>query len=324
MIMLSSVVLAMMSLWACAPQKPSDVRSTHLEVEESPIEEDEEAVVVARVQGEEISLAEFERRIEGLAPFARVRLQSGERRQEFLRSLVQFEVMADEAERRGYGDRTDVRHAIKETMTRMMMAEFLGDEVSLHDIDDQALEDYFQRNREAFSRSEERRLAMVWVEDEEGMEQLLARWQEKAEAGIEEPMREFQQFAFRHSQHRETGDRGGDLGWVVEKEAELFEEVYGAEPGVLMDPVEKSGGWALRMVVEVREATDPSFEEVESEVRNRLLEERRDVARRALIDELSDEVEIEVFEDRLAELEPPVVEIPLQLDELPRVRVGDE
>ncbi len=309
-------LLAGSLLMGCAPEKPSDVDSTKLEIEETSLEGDESEIVVARVDGEEITLEEFERRINGLAPFARVRLQSLERRKEFLRSTVQFEIMADEAERRGYGDRPEVRHAIKETMVRLMVAELLRKEVSISDIDDEMVEAYFEERADEFTGVERRRVARLWTAEKEKIEALVERWEREKPDELAEEMRLFRQFAFRHSEDRDSGDMGGDVGWVVEPD-----DAFSSAPGTLLGPVEKGDGWEIRMVVEVQESSTPTLEEVESDIRTKLYEEKRRAVRQQYIDELKAQATVELFEDRLEDVRPPSARTPQKLEELPRLPV---
>lgn len=308
--------------WAgCAPKKPSAGDSRRLEVDESVGEVDDSAVIVARVNGEEITKEEFERRIEGLAPYARVRLQSPERRREFLRSVVQFEVMADEAERQGFGDRPQVRQAMKETMVRLFVADSLRDEVSMRDIDDEMVERFYQERLEELKEAERRRLARVWFADQGAAQ--VARERFLGEELGDDPERIgrlFQRFAFRYSEDRKTGDQGGELGWVERGEADgVRAGVFEVDAGAVQGPVEADGGWELWMVVEVEAEQVPLLEDVVSEIRTKIFEERREQAQRAMVEELMSRAEIELFEDSLDGLEAPSARIPARLEELPRV-----
>ncbi len=307
----------------CAPEKPSSGDTRQLQVSEGASESAEGQAVVARINGEELTLEEFERRIDGLAPFARVRLQSPERRREYLQSMVQFEVMADEAERRGYGDRPEVRHAMKETMVRLMIAEELRGTVGIDELDEAAVAAFYDEVREEFSRPERRRIAAVRVDDEAAATALFERWMEESSNGsvedLDQRTREFQRFAFRHSQERETGDRGGDLGWVVAPGDDAEREVFEVEIGEARGPVEIEGRWEIWMVVEEEIAVDRLLQDVEGELRTRLYEERRRQARDAFVESLMADAEIEVFEDELSEMKPPSARVPRRLEELPRL-----
>lgn len=314
---------AIFFLTGCPPEKPSMQDSRELEIDESAMSVDESEIVVARINGEEITLEEFNRRIEGLAPFARVRFQSPERRKDFLNSVAQFEVMADVAEVRGYGDRSEVRHAMKETMMKLLLADALREEGVLREIAEEDLRAHFEANREEFQAGEKRRLVHLVVEEEARAQELAARWEERY-AGEEDRGSYFQRFAFRHSEDRSTGDRFGDLGRFEEGDEEEWAALaFEAEPGELIGPREVSQGWELLMVVEVTPALEPDFEEVESQVSALLREERRERARREKIAALRNQANVEVFAERARDLEAPKQEAPLRLEELPREPVQE-
>lgn len=305
----------------CAPKKPSQGDSRELEVEEGGGEVDDSAVIVARINGEAITKEEFERRVQGLAPFARVRLQSPERRKEFLRSIAQFEVMADAAERQGFGDRPQVRQAMKETMVRLFMNETLRERVSMRDIDEAMLAQFYQEHLEELKKPERRRLARVWYEDRGAAEAAKARFLSENQSDDPDLVgRLFQRFAFRYSQDRRTGDQGGDLGWTEKESADLLREgAFLVDAGAVQGPFEADEGWELWMVVELEEEQIPSLEESAGEVRARIFEKQRDEAWQAVVDELLSRAEIETFENNIEDLEPPVMRIPARLEELPRV-----
>lgn len=79
----------------------------------------EQPVVV--VDGEEISLGELEYRVERLPSYARSRLASVQSRQRHLDALADFELLADEAERKGYGDDPRVVDAVKHGLAQQAL-----------------------------------------------------------------------------------------------------------------------------------------------------------------------------------------------------------
>lgn len=306
----------------CPPQKPSDQDRRELAVDESVMALDESEVVVARIGGEEITLEEFERRIEGLVPFARVRVQSLERQKEFLTSLVQFEVLADVAEREGYGTSLEARHAMKERLRKLLEAELGRESVSAGELSEQELEAYFETHREEFRMPEERRLTRVVAASEEAARELRRRFEEEFAVGAtgEERGVKFMEFAFRHSEDRKTGDRRGLVGVFAEGSEEFRgEQAFEMEPYQVRGPAEWEDGFELLMVTGVSPATEASFEEVESEVRTLLVDARRKEARRNFVEALRDVATIEVKMERVEAVEPPENEVPLRLEELPRM-----
>ncbi len=305
----------------CAPEKPSDGEATELRVEAGDGAELEDGeAVVARINGEPITREEFNRRIDGLAEFARMRLQSVENRRDFLGSIVEFEMMADEAELRGYGAHPRVRHAISEVMVELMIEDHLRNEVSMAAIDDEAREQYFERWASKWQEPERRRLARLVVDDRHRAEELVERWRDKMEGFEGDVARDFREFSFHHSRERSTGDRGGDAGWyTAEQEFRFGEDIFAWQPETLQGPFEdEQGRWVLKMVIEVEEQRQATREEVEQQITAQIYEERRQQARQELVEGLTAGADVEVWNERIEGFESPPQLVAPRLDEIPR------
>lgn len=318
-------VVGAVAFSGCAPEKPSDADSEEIEVEADETErEADENAVVARVSGEEITREEFNRRIDGLAEFARSRLQSEERREEFLARVAEFEVMADVAEEQNLGNHPRVRNAMKETMADLMVNAHVDERVAIDEIEQETQRAYFREHRERYVEPERRRIARLVVDTEQRAEQLLQRWRDRDHADSREAANAFRRFAFRHSAERATGDEGGDAGWWTEEDGLRFgEDVFEWEVGSVQGPFDEDGRYVLAMVVEIDEATEPDFEDVEREVTNDLYERRRRLATEQFVDRLREDADIQIHEERLGGLDAPPAEAPPPMEELPRVGLDE-
>lgn len=105
-VLVGGIVIALVG---CAPERP-DARETAQR--DRPGEER----VVAEVAGEVVTLQEFRRRVDRLPTWGRARLGTVEARQNHLPALADFELLADEAERRGYADDPRVVATVKQTV----------------------------------------------------------------------------------------------------------------------------------------------------------------------------------------------------------------
>jgi hypothetical protein len=108
------LALSVSFLSGCPLEKPEPTTQVQSETGLS-----EQPVVI--VDGEEIPLAELDRRIERLPSYARSRLASVPSRQKHLDALADFELLADEAERKGYGDDPRVVDAVKEALAKQAL-----------------------------------------------------------------------------------------------------------------------------------------------------------------------------------------------------------
>jgi len=72
--------------------------------------------VVAKVDDAVITVGEVQDRINKQSPFVRARYTTNEKKKEFLDSLIRFEVMANEAKRRGFDNDPEVLRVMKQQM----------------------------------------------------------------------------------------------------------------------------------------------------------------------------------------------------------------
>lgn len=94
---------------ACAPERP-DERHRAREAEAP------NADVALVVDGEPVTLQEFQRRIERLPPWGQARLGTVDARTTHLMAVADFELLADEAVRRGYEEDPRVIDRVKQVV----------------------------------------------------------------------------------------------------------------------------------------------------------------------------------------------------------------
>ncbi|RAL22174.1 hypothetical protein DL240_09980 [Lujinxingia litoralis] len=324
----AGVVLAMMMMMtgpavSCAPEKPS--AQAGAQAAAPPKQAPGQEIVVARVNGEPLTRAEIERRIQALAPHARARLQSPEQRQAFLKSVVQFEVMADAAEVAGYGERPQVRQAMREAMVRLMLAEALKESGAMA-LGPEALESYYREHAAEFKVPARRLVYELVAESRPESERLRRSFTREAYAETDQALAAFATLAGQYSLDRRSGDRNGLRGWVSANASEvgtdaLFETPLGQVSVPYHDPAR---GWVVGFVAEEEPARQPLLAEVEREVRTRQLEQQKRELRQELIDRLMAEASIEIDQEALDQVAPPPPAIPASLRELPRLPVRDQ
>ncbi|MBA2661725.1 MAG: peptidyl-prolyl cis-trans isomerase [Bradymonadaceae bacterium] len=311
---------------ACAPEKPSEVEANVTRTKPGSSDEQGQAAV-AIVNGEVITLGEFERRINGLAPFARARYATTERKQEYLANVVQFEVLADEAEKRGYGQDPAVLHAMKEVMVRQMLNDQLRERVSMREIDEAAVEQRYRANASEFAQPEQRRAAVIVLDSESEAASLRERFESREHDSREARVQDFRLLAHRHSTDRLTAENGGDAGLLRPNESEparaqLSRVAFAlAEVGELSEPYAIEGGWQLTMIIEKRPGQVRSLDEASREIRAQLFEEKRQAARGEFIEELMRSAKVETFHSALEKLESPPQALPQRFEKIPNLPV---
>ncbi len=296
----------------CAPERPSDVEANLTRVQPGGDSADGERTIasqaVAVVNGEVLSLAEFDRRISTLAAFAQARFSTVESKQDYLVDVVQFEVLADEAEQRGFGNNALTLQAMKGVMAGDLLENELRNRIRVGETAENALESKPLDEIGEKSAVEERRLIVLSADTEEEAAAFRAQIEDREYATVADRVQSFRILAHRYSTERVSADRGGDTGFIAVddlKRKKLGEQAFVlTEIGELSMPYEIDDEWQLAMFFEKRAVQSPvvSAEDALAQARRDLFEQRRDAVRAEFVDDLMRSADVEVFSERLAEL----------------------
>lgn len=267
--------------------------------------------VVAVIEGDPITREDLDQALEAQSAFVKARYTSPERRKELLLGLVQFEVLAREAEKRGYARDPDVLRFVKQRSIEKMFEKELDPQIDLEDLGEAEMTAYYQAHPESFTQDEAVRLSQIVLGDEALATEIAAQARaldRRDEAG-------FRRLVERHSVDDSSKARGGDTTFLVRNEP-------GQDPGLL------AAGFALAEVGEVAgpirlaagDANDPRyavirltqrrakflrpFEEVKPQVRNHLYREKRAQKVEEWVKELRGRMKVEVFADKLQGVSP--------------------
>jgi len=252
---LLSVLLCALAVACAAPQSDPDV--------------------VARFDGGTIEVAEIEKAILG-TPLATGALGAEDRDRlyrDLLGQLAIRKLLLDPQRSGNVAGELDVEQQLREARTQILVAAFLRSELELPAVAPEAVEEYFEENRERFVRPERREVYHLFLRPEEGesREQLEARLlglRDRHLAG--EP---FAQLAGEYSQSQlRHGD--GALGWLTPGQLppKLNNIVFGLEEGVPSEILMTESGAHLFLAATVVDSQAASLEESRTQV-HRLLQQ---------------------------------------------------
>ncbi len=299
---------------ACAPERPADLVRERRQVGGSGDELKQQ--VAAIVNGETITLETFERRLEAMPEVARMKYVSPASRAELLDALVLSELMADEAERRGYGDDPAVIQAMNETMVRLMLHDELRQRAPISAITDAEIERAWREDNATRTRPERRRAAIIYQSSREALEAAVATLPPEPaapddSAALQERINAFRRAAATRSIEPALARDGGDLGEleppdVTRRHVEIAAELYKLERvGAMTPPFEVRGRWAIVMMIGRQAPSQQPLALAAPALRERLYTQRRQAARDAFIQELRSGATLETFPDVLAQAKPP-------------------
>lgn len=283
------------------PEPPEEVPRVH------GLTEEQAAQPLAQVGDRTITVGQFADELASKGAFVRTRYNSPERRREFLDKMVEFELLAQEAERRGFLDRPDVQRARRQEMVRGFLEarrESAEQAVTATDV-----RQYYDAHRSDFESPAQVRASQIQVSDRRLAERLLG--EVRADVGNHAL---FRRLVREHSEDEASKARDGDLGFFSQlderlpDERELPEELVEAafsitaQGAVYAEVVQSGSGFHIVKLTARRNARNQDLEAAERVIRNRLQREREDRAIETLLAELRSAEDVEQNLDRLEQV----------------------
>lgn len=219
--------------------------------------------VLARVNGETITSAEFEQEAKALPPYMRPILETPNGRRQFLESLITRDLLLQEALRRGIDRKPEVHRRLGQAR-RSIVLEALLREVGekAPGISDEALRKQYEENAENYQVGEQVKVRQIQYKDR-ALAEAAARRAKKGEP-----------FERLMSEAEALGGKASDLGFIErgETDTEFEAAVFGPPPGSVVGPVRTIYGFHLIEVVDTRPAGKIPFEEVKDKIASELRE----------------------------------------------------
>ncbi|MFT5430782.1 MAG: peptidyl-prolyl cis-trans isomerase C [Myxococcota bacterium] len=275
--------------------------------------EQERNLVVAKVGDVTITLGDVESQLSSQPAFARARFRSFDKKVEFLNNLVQFELLAMEAQAKGYDTDPDVVLAMKRAMIQEYTQNDLQKLVTAASVTDEDVARYYENNRPMFQKEEQIRVSHILFENQESADKGQLELQSAIKADPARSRQIFSDFARRLSKDIKTDYVNGDLnfftkaGYVDPSRAEvirlpdLLVETAFAISGVneISKVIKTEQGWHILQLTNRRPAVNRAMADAKRQITNILLRERKDAARQKFIADLRAKAKVEVFEDKL-------------------------
>ncbi|HEX5078547.1 MAG TPA: peptidylprolyl isomerase, partial [Geminicoccaceae bacterium] len=197
--------------------------------------------------------------------------------------VIDFRLLADEAERQNVGDRPEVLAALAQARAAVLRDFFLQ----------QAIEDGMTEEK-LRARYEEKRAEEGFARDEVHARHILVPTEDEARTIIEELQggADFGEVARQHSVGP-SGPAGGDLGFISREQVvpEFADAAFALEAGeTSQEPVQTQFGWHVIGVLE-RRHVEPSYDQTAPQLRQEMA---REIVT-ALVEDLRDGAEIERF-----------------------------
>ncbi len=242
--------------------------------------------ILAKVNGDVITVAAFDKEAEQQPPYVRPMLETADGRKQFLDRMITLDLLMREAVRRGVDRREDVRDQLEQARKGIVLQALLRDVADkAPGLSEAALRKYYDANLKNFEVGDRVRVSHVLFKDR-------AKADEAArQARNGEPFDEIIKNA------TAAGGSGADLGFIEKgtfvKEFEAA--AFGAKPGSIVGPVKTVYGFHVLSVGERKPAGLQSFEEVKAKIASDLREGAQREAIEGLIADLRKQARIETY-----------------------------
>jgi len=242
--------------------------------------------ILAKVNGDVITAAAFEKEAEQQPPYVRPMLETPDGRKQFLDRMITLDLLMREALRRGVDRREDVRDQMDQARKGIILQALLREVADkAPGLTDEALRRYYDANQKTFQVGDRVRVSHVLFKDRDKAAEVARR----ARSG--EPFEEIIKDA------TADGGSGADLGFIEKgtfvKEFEAA--AFSASPGSIVGPVKTVYGFHVLSVGERKPAGLQPFEEVKAKIASDLRENAQREAIDGLIADLKKRARIETF-----------------------------
>ncbi len=275
------------------------------------------AKVLARVGDKEITLGEYAATLERMNEFERLRYQSADRRKLLLEEMIQVELLAEEARRRGLDELPKTRARLRQMLRDELLRQSRQKLPKPEELPASEVRAYYTAHQQEFQEPERRRVAHLELKDEQRAEQIL-------QQALTADAKEWGKLVRTHSLDRRPpsalGDPlefAGDLGIVAtpgvaggenSKVPEaLRQAVFKIDEigGVYPELVESDGAFHIVRLIGKTDARKRSLQEAERMIRVKLLAERARKLEQQMEQELRKRYEVVIDREALAKLKVP-------------------
>ena len=260
--------------------------------------------VLVAATGVQITIGEVEDVLAQQPAPLRARYTDRSQLEQLVDGMLRSQLLAREAERRGYAQNPAVRHTVKESAAQALVRLEVEDKLDPQSIPAEDVRAYYDAHPDEFHRGQTRRASYILLADAEQAARLLPE-ASKADA------RGFAELAKQHSIDLTTRPHGGDLGYFTREgegvdagEAKppepLREATFSlAEVGDTSQVITLDGQHAIVRLTGERPARHVSVGDAGPSIRAKLWRERRQQALDALFAKLRAREKPQVFTDRI-------------------------
>jgi peptidyl-prolyl cis-trans isomerase C len=278
--------------------KPAKIKATQ--------DNSELGQVVAKVDDNVITVGDVQERINKQAPFIRSRYTTLEKKKEFLDNLIRFEVMAAEAQKRGYDKDPEVIRVMKQQMISKFLQKDFESKLKVEDVPDAEVEKYYSSHPEEFNRKDEVRVGEIVVKDKAKADKVATEVRALPK-GPTTDQKPFRDLVTKYSEDEDTRQRAGDSTFFDKDSVAIPRPVVDAafklsEIGDVAGPIKTDKGYHIIKLTQKKPGFARPLAEVKRQIQQRLFRDLRTKSMDAFIADLRKKSKIDIHEDMLAKV----------------------
>ncbi len=278
--------------------------------------------VLARVGEREITLGDYAAALDRMDRFARLRYQTPERRRMLLDEMINVELLAREAERRGLDEQPETRAEIRLLQREELLRRERAKLPKVEQLPASEVRAYYDEHKADYFDPERRRVAVLAVSSAKVGRELLekARNADPKQWGLlvrEHSVLDGLPARASKNEARPPLELEGDLGLVSAPGQARGQNDRVPEPvraavfqieeqgGVFSELIPHRGKYYVVRLVGKSAARQRTFKEAEATIRVQLLQQKLRAAERTLVSTLRQRFDVSVNQDALAKLKLP-------------------
>ena len=262
-----------------------------------------EGPVVAKIDDVVITTVDVQERINKQSPFVRARYSDLEKRKEFLDNLIRFEIMAKEAQKRGYDQDPEVMRVMKQQMISRFLQKDFESKLRVEDVPDADVETYYKEHGDEFNRPDEVRVSQIVVKDKAKAAKVVT----EARAANRTDSKAFRDLVTKYSDDEDSKARGGDLTSFDRASTLYPKEIIEAsfalkEVGDVSEPVKTDKGFHVLRLTQKHPGFSRPLPEVKRQIQQRLFRDLRTKSLDAFVADLRKKYAVTIDEANLAKV----------------------
>ncbi len=261
---------------------------------------------VVEVGDNVITVGDVQERINKQSPFVRARYTTVEKKKEFIDNLIRFEVMASEAQKRGYDKDPEVMRVMKQQMISKFLQKDFEPKVKVEDVPDADVEKYYKDHPEEFNKKDEVRVSEILVKDKAKAVKAVAEAKAQPKT-LGADQKGFRDLVTKYSEDEDSKARGGDLTFFDKDTQAYPKEIVEAsfalaEVGDVSAPLKTEKGWVVLKLTQKRPGFSRPLAEVKRQIQQRLFRDTRTKALDTFVADLKKQTKITFHDDNLAKI----------------------